>query len=194
MSSLLWLSSRGTDGHRFVEIVTRFPPDGLDPTRVSAPLLAEDFPQLRQDLGISTKSFRLTEDADKSEAEALGICVAANLPECKRTVRRYSYASLLYEQVRCGFAHEYRLGKKATDSDALRGIAGVGSRRVSYVNQMPDTGDPITLRVIHFPLEWLSTAAEAVASGMDREYAAHSQPIFESLGLPIPHVWWRNGG
>jgi hypothetical protein len=93
MSSLLWLPSKGTDRCRFVEIVTRFPPTGLDPTRVSAPLLAQDCPLLRQALQISQISFHLTEAADKSEAEALGICMAANLPDCKKTIRRYSYAA-----------------------------------------------------------------------------------------------------
>lgn len=128
MSSFLWTPSKGHDGDRFVEIITRFPPHNLDPTRVSAPLLAAAFPQLQQDLGISKMAFYLTEDCDKSEAEALRICEAARLRECKRTIRQYSYVNLLYEQVRCGFSHEYRGGKKSTDGDTLRKRAGVGSR------------------------------------------------------------------
>jgi hypothetical protein len=190
MSSLLWRPSNGTDAYRFAEIVTRFPPDGLDPTRVSAPLLAEKFPELRQTLGISTKSFYLAEDTDKSEAEVLKICSAAGLPDCKETIRRYSYASLLYKQVRCGFVHVYQAGKNATDSDALREIAGVGTCSISYVNQMPDTGGADARRIVYYPLEWISAAAQAAASGMDRECTRKNKPIFENLGLAIPHSWW----
>ena len=84
MSSLLWLPCKGTDRYRFTEIVARVPRNGLDPTRVSAPLLAQDFPLLRQALQISEISWCLTEAADKSEAEALGICTAASLPDCKK--------------------------------------------------------------------------------------------------------------
>jgi hypothetical protein len=193
MSSFLWRPSKGTDRNRFVEIVTRFSDNDLDPTRVSAPLLADKFPQLRQGLRISTKSFYFTENTDKSEAEVLAICTAANLPDCKRTIRRYSYASLLYEQVRCGFAHEYRPGAKATEGDALRGILNVPINRISYVNQMPDTGSTAVRRAIHFPLEWIGAAAQALASGMDRECAMQNKPIFENLGLAIPHVWWGMG-
>ena len=193
MSSLLWLPSKRTDGYRFTEIVTRFRPDGLDPTRVSAPLLAQEFPRLRQDLRISTISFHLTEDADKSEAEALEICTTAGLPDRKKTIRRFSYASLLYQQVRCAFIHEYQPGTNATDGDALREIAGVGTSRISYVNRMPDTGSSAHKRVIHFPLEWISAVAQAVASGMDRECAKQSKGISENLGLAIPNSWWSEG-
>jgi hypothetical protein len=193
MSSLLWLPSRRTDRHRFLEIVTRFGSNNPDPTRVSAPLLADEFPQLKPGLQISGKSYYLTGEADKSEAEAVVICTAANLSDCKRNIRRYSYVSLLYEQVRCGFVHEYRPGSKATEGDAMREIFGVDSNCISYVNQIPDPGALATRLVIHFPLEWIGAVARSVASGMDRQCAMHSTPIFENLGLAIPHRWWSMG-
>ena len=90
--------------------------------------------------------------------------------------------------MRCGFAHEYQPGKNATDSDALRGISGVGTNCISYVNQ-----GPVGRRVIHFHLELISAVAQAVASGMDRECARQSKVIFENLGLSIPHLWWSDG-
>jgi hypothetical protein len=95
--------------------------------------------------------------------------------------------------VRCGFAHEYRPGAKATEGDPLREIVGVDSNRISYVNQMPNTGAPAAKRVIHFPLKWIGAVAQAVASGMDRQCARQSRSIFENLGLPIPNPWWRMG-
>jgi hypothetical protein len=57
----------------------------------------------------------------------------------------------------------------------------------------PDTGAPAT--VIHFPLEWIGAVAQVVASGMDRERAMQSKPIFENLRLaiPLPHLWWSMG-
>lgn len=130
---------------------------------------------------------------DKSETEATAICKAANL----QIRKYYSYANLLYEQIRCGFAHAYQAGNKATESDQLRGIAGVDPLQVSYVNRAPDTGNPADIeqrvieRVIHFPLEWIIAVAESVAAGMDRERERHGKAIFENLGLEIQARWWR---
>lgn len=42
MASLMWIKTGRTDRKRFIEIVARFPRDGIDPTMISAPLIAQD--------------------------------------------------------------------------------------------------------------------------------------------------------
>jgi hypothetical protein len=177
------------------DIVARLCSGGPDTTRVSASLLAVEFPQFGKHLGISEKSLYLTEGNDKTEAEAIKICDTASVPDCKRRVRRHSYASLLYEQVRCGFIHEYKPGNQATSADPLRGIARVGSNRISYVNSLSEENNVcVTRRLIHFPLEWISEVTLAVATAMDGECSRQGKYPFENLGLKIPTRWWSEGG
>lgn len=195
MSSLLWEPTERTDRKRFIEIVARLCSGGPDTTRVSASLLAVEFPQLGKHLGISEKSLYLTGGKDKTEAEAISICGTAGVSDCTRSVRRYSYASLLYEQVRCGFIHEYKPGKQATGADALRGIAGVRSNHISYVNSLTEENNlMVARRLIHFPLEWISEVALAVATAMDGECSRQSKYPSDNLGLKVPTRWWSEGG
>jgi hypothetical protein len=195
MASLLWEPSSKKDAKRFVEIVTRFRTGGPDTTRVSAPLLAAEFPQLRHGLGVSEKSFYLTGRMDKMEAEVRTMCAAANIPDAEKAVRRYSYASLLYKQVRCGFIHEYQPGKGATEGDGLRGIAGVEGDEISYVNMLEeDDGVLVVKRLIHFPLGWISAVLLAVAAGIDDERSRQEKTSYGNLGLSIPNAWWVDGG
>ena len=195
MASLLWKPSSGTDAKRFVEIVTRFRTGSPDTTRVSAPLLAADFPQLRDGLGVSEKSLYLRGHMDKTEADMRTMCAAANIPDGEKAVRRYSYANLLYKQVRCSFIHEYQPGKSATEGDGLRGIAGVEDNEISYVNMLEeDDSVPVTKRLIHFPLKWISAVVLAVAAGIDDERSKQDKTTLKNLGLPIPDAWWIDGG
>lgn len=195
MASLLWKPSSGTDAKRFVEIVTRFRTGGPDTTRVSAPLLAAEFPQLRHGLGVCEMPLCLTGHMDKTEADVRSMCAAANNSDGEKAVRRYSYANLLYKQVRCGFIHEYRPGVSATDGDELKGIAGVECDEISYVNMLEKVGNmPVTKRLIHFPLKWISAVVLAVAAGIDDERSKQSKIPRENLGLAKPDAWWIDGG
>jgi len=191
MSSLLWKPSRNTDRKRFIEIVARCSAGGPDATRISAVLLAEAHPEL----GRIEHSRYLWGRDDKTEAEAIAMTTAAGIADCKKQVRRYSYATLLYEQVRCGFIHEYQPGKSATDVDQLRVIAKVAKNEISYANKLVQVnGNPVTRRLIHFPLEWISEVALAVASGMDDECSRQNKHPLENIGLAIPQSWWSEGG
>ena len=194
MSCLLWARSRNTDKKRFIEIVARFGGGVPDSTRVSGVLLAEAVPQLRQQLGIAEKALHLSERNDKTEAEAISICTAAGIQDFKKRVRRYSYASLLYEEVRCGFAHEYKPGERAADGDQLRTLARVPSREISYTNALViENAIPVTRRRIYFPLERISEIALAVADGMDNECANLNANPFDNLRVSIPTPWWSEG-
>jgi hypothetical protein len=191
MASLRWRPTPKTDRKRFIEIVARCRAGGPDTTRVSTALIAEVHPAF----GRIENSRYLWERDDKTEADAIAIATAAGIADCKRQIRRYSYATLLYEQVRCGFIHEYQPGKSATDGDQIRGIAKVAKNAISYANNLVLVkGKPATRRLIHFPLEWIGEVALAVARGMDDECSRRNMQPLENLGLAIPHIWWSEAG
>ncbi len=132
---------------------------------------------------------------DRLEADVREMCAAANIPDCEKAIRRYSYASLLYKQVRCGFVHEYRPGENAAEGDGLRGIAGLEGDEISYVNILEEhDGVLAAKRLIHFPLEWISAVVLAVATGIEDERSRQDKPAYENLGLAIPDAWWVDGG
>jgi hypothetical protein len=190
MSSLMWIKKKGTDRKRFIEIVARFPQLGFDPTTVSAPLLSQDHHSLKQTLAVSDKSFRYTGKDDKSETEIMNLLATNMLPDdCKKLARKYSYACLLYEHIRCGFIHTYSTTESATSGDALREIFDSGAPTITYVNYLAAQ----RMRKIHFPLEWISEVAKNIAAGLDDECQRLCKRLGENLGLAVPATWWIDG-
>lgn len=192
MSSVMWVRKTGTDRKRFIEIVTKFPRPGFDPTTVSAPLLAQDkeYNWLRQRLGISDKALRYTGANDKSEDEIIKLCATIIGADNKKIrFRKYSYACLLYEHIRCGFIHTYRPTESATSGDALDEIFDHGTSNVTYVNYLESQG----MRKIYFPLDWISEVAKNVAAGLDDECQQHGKFLGDNLDLAIPGTWWIDG-
>ena len=196
MASLLWQPTTSrADAKRFVEIVTRFRKGGPDTTRVSAVLFAADFPELRHHFELlSEEPICLTGCADKTEAEVGSMCDAANTPHGEQTIRRYSYANLLYKQVRCSFIHEYRPGKDATSYDPLGIFDCLDGDDISYVNRSESHDGLVSKRLIHFPLKWINAVVLAVAAGVDLERSNQNETSSDNFGLAIPDAWWIDGG
>jgi hypothetical protein len=193
MSSCMWIEKNRTDRSRFIEIVARFPGRGFDATTVSVPLISQDHIALKQMLGVSDLAFVYTGDHDKSEADVITACSAGmnkSLDDCKRLARKYSYASLLYEHVRCGFIHTYGPKDSATSHDSLWEMFDRGVPKITYVNYLAAQ----RLRKIHFPLEWISEVARNIASGMDAECSRSGKFLGQNLDLPAPATWWIEGG
>jgi hypothetical protein len=192
MSSLMWVKKRGTDRKRFIEIVARHPEPGFDPTTISAILLSQsqDHALLKQKLAVSDIAFRYTGNDDKPESEIIKLCSnSISSDDCKKLARKYSYACLLYEHIRCGFIHTYRATESAASDDALRGIFNQGTSRITYVNYLATE----KRRKIYFPLEWISKVAQNIAIGLDKECAHLNKVLGESLDLAIPSAWWIEG-
>jgi hypothetical protein len=187
MSAIAWPGDK-IDKKRFVEIIISFPndPPRIDPTKVSAPLLVQDGKACNSTLGISDKSLYLTEANDLNEKNVMKSCPGLRLSE----IRKYSYAHLLYEQIRCGFVHQYRPGDKASDHDSLRQIAKIPESDISYLNKIKDNK---TYRVIYFPLKWIVCVAEGVARGLDVELSKKGKMPFDNLCLGDPTPWWIEG-
>jgi len=192
MTSLMWIEKDKTDRKRFIEILVRFSQDVYDTTKVAIPIMAQDQQDCdlwHKKLKVSHKAFCYTGRDDKPETEIISLCGHLDVRECKKFVRKYSYACLLYEQVRCGFVHTYRPGAFATEGDVLASLFDRGNAGISYVNYLASEG----MRKIFFPLGWVSEVVKNVAAGMDRECAHIGKSFPENLDLPVPTIWWIEG-
>jgi hypothetical protein len=160
-----------------------------DTKTISAPLLAQDNDDWKPRLNVSDKSFWYTGYIDKTESEVLALLGASPPSDCKKFIRKYSYANILYEDVRCGFVHTYSPTDRASIDDATREIFDAGSSQISYKNTPMQKG----FRKIYFPLEWIAAVAKSVARGMDSECARNNKHCFENVGLSTPTLWWLDG-
>lgn len=185
LSAIAWPDHKknNIDRKRFVEIITRFSPL---PHKVSAPLL-DQAEKVWSRLGISQKSFYLTASNDLNEKDVEKECPNLSL----RKIRKYSYANLLYEQIRCGYVHLYKPGREAADHDSLRPIVNFDKNVVSYINI--NSKDNKICRLIHFPLHWIAGIAEGVARGLDNECTQRRKMPFDDLCLEVPTKWWLDG-
>ena len=179
ISADIW-PGRHIDKKRFVELLVKYSTDTLQVKRISTPLLVNALETKNMinesNILVSTimpKSEHLVvngEDVDKYENEILEIC-----PEIDRTIiKQNSYANILYEEIRSGYAHEYMPGTRS-DSWAM------GSKRnnslISYVNRadMPH-------RLIHFNINWLCNLVKSIVDNIENE---NEKPIY-----PTYSQWW----
>jgi hypothetical protein len=186
LSAELW-SGRRIDRARFIELLVRLGPDHAFRKTISTPLLAQaldsegranEATDLRRAFRIPQSARILTgTDVDTTEDEVLRACPALGLEE----VRRFSYACLLYEQVRSSYAHEYRPGDSSDSSPFTMEI----DARVSYINRLVDFPNARLTRLIHFHIAWLSEVAVELAVAMDLQ---------STLPIPPPTTWWIQGG
>jgi hypothetical protein len=183
LSAELW-DGRGIDRCRFIEMLVRVGHNTSDFTTVSIPLLVQhlDNSSRKSEALQMQRAFSLPSSArvvtgpevDKSEKDVLSICPQLDLKE----VRRFSYASILYSEIRSSYAHEYRSGELA-DSWPMTMLA---DQQVSYINRMTD--DSEMRRLVHFHVEWLAQIAIELASAVDNL----------EVTLPRPPVWWIDEG
>lgn len=187
LAAELW-EGTGIDRVRFVEMLVRLGPNANYCTTVSIPLLAQhlesnsmfsEAQQIRAAFVVPKSAFVVTgPDVDRCEKEVLSLCPQLNLKD----VRRFSYASILYGEVRSSYAHEYRPGERADSSP----MTMLPDQRVSYVNQLHGETTFEMRRVIHFHSEWLGQCAIELAGAVDG--------LSPNLPLQKPAVWWCDGG
>ncbi len=176
----VWPGDR-IDRKRFIELLVTLTGDEHEARRVSVPLLIAGMKKKGQDAQVRCLEQRFLrrdvsevvtgQDIDRLEQEILEACPGIPLPD----VRNCSYAAILYEQLRCGYIHQYQPGPAAkswrmTERDAA----------VSYVNWVETPNEPPE-RHIYFHPEWLFLLAGAAAEAVD-----------EAGNLPRewPAEWW----
>lgn len=186
MSALAW-PGRGIDKKRFIEILTKAEINP-SPLKISIPLLCQEDSCLKNVLLASNKSFYLTTEIDKDYSELITFLMQKDIvinDAQRKTIKQNSYGFLLYNQIRCGFVHEYKIGENATTFDQMRNISNVNANNVSYtvINDSPQ-------RRIHFPISWISHLSRIVAHWLDEQRAEKGKQIFETIDLPFPDKWW----
>ncbi|MCW9032109.1 MAG: hypothetical protein OQK58_11525 [Gammaproteobacteria bacterium] len=170
------------DRKRFVEIIINYCSDKLNPTYISIPLLigylrdnnkpAEAERLKKKFLDYQKTRVLTATDVDRSEDEIKSVC-----PDLEhKVIRRFAYPNVFYEEVRSGFAHEYRPSKKA---DVWQ-IASTCDDKISYGNWIDDPD-----RHIHFPVKWIANVAASVAEIADRNAS--------KFPLSYPEQWWLEG-
>ena len=173
---------RGKDRARFVEALREFTPASLNVTRVSIPLLVGHLRQEGRDperrqleqafLDYSPSRVLTGDEVDKFEDEIISLCPGLD----RRVLRECSYANLLYQEIRSGYAHEYRPGSRA-DSWPMTSIRNTP---VSYLNWVDDPD-----RHIHFHVDWIADVAVAVAEAIDA--------VEKTIPRQDPSRWWVHG-
>ena len=170
------------DGVRFVELLTTMGPEALTCRSLSVPLLLQhltaeksvDAIALQQVFGVTEKSLVLNGEAvDRTEQEILKACSNTSV----EILRRFSYASILYSEIRSSYAHQYQPGGRA-DSWPMTSLK---NQRVSYVNRLADTGE--VHRLVHFHIEWLAALPIGIAEAIDGLSQTPARPV----------KWWAKG-
>jgi len=185
LSAELWVG-RSIDRVRFIEMLVKFGAHSNDCKTLSIPLLVQhlnnssrntDALKIQHAFSLPSSARVLTgPDIDKSEQEVLSVCPQLDLKE----VRSFSYASILYSEIRSSYAHEYRPGAQA-DSWPMTMVA---DQRVSYINRMMDSLG--MQRLVHIHVNWLVQIGIELASAVD--------DLANTLPLPKPQIWWADGG
>ena len=170
------------DRKRFVELFKDFCNPTLHPVRISVPLLigylrgsgkAAEERVIRERFMDFVPSRVLTgDDTDQEESTILSCCPTL----APKEVREFSYANVLYREVRSAFVHQYRSGGKADPWP----LTEESEDSISYGNWY---GEPD--RHIHFPVGWIRLVAESTADAVDQKGSA--------IPMVHPVVWWIDG-
>jgi hypothetical protein len=184
IASRTW-PGKNKDRKRFVETLVRFCPSDLNLSQISIPLLIQNLneennssaTQLRSSFNLYGSDCVITgREIDKSEIDVL--TVAPNLSVKK--VRDYSYANLLYQEMRSGLVHEYR----PTDKASTYPMSDSGED-VSYVN-VANLESMEIYRQIYFEYDWLEKVLDALHNSISS--------IWQKNPLSDPENWWIEGG
>jgi len=109
-------------------------------------------------------------DVDQEEGAVISL-IGGSTP--LTTIRNFSYASLIYKEIRSSYAHEYKIGNQA---DVIK-MTGSDKSIVSYVNMGEDLD-----RLIHFPLHLIADVTLQCAASVDN--------FQDSIPISEPVTWW----
>ena len=166
-SAIRW-PGRGIDRCRYVELLACHSPTDAHASWVSVPALIDRELVAEGDTpykGNETRIFRDEEiDLEIAAAQRQYPCVTM------RNLKRCSYANLIYEWLRCGYAHGYWHNENVTHVPASRHDA-----RISYIGRSIGNG---TRRMVAFHIDYLIGLAEHHATNLVDSPQAH------------PATWW----
>lgn len=170
-SAKRWPGKAGIDKKRFVELLVCDSPEDFHLAWISIPALINrgQLPESATPYGAPGNSSRIYCDEeidlpfDRARTEYPQV-LAKDLKSC-------SYAHLIYDWLRCGYAHEYKSGEFISHMPATERPA-----RLSYIGRLEE--DRRITRSVTFHLEYLFEIAEYHAGRADNPSA------------PEPSAWW----
>jgi len=166
---------KGIDRVRFIELLVSLTPQTKI---VSVPFLIWQLrkgkrhvyeKRLRRKFLPLTGSEIVTARVDREVREILSICPRLRDAD----LRRFSYATLLYEELRSPMSHEYKPGEKTSSFPMTDAV----DCPVSYVNWIHDRD-----RHIYFHIPWLV--------GLAREAGRRADAECKNYPLTQPARWW----
>ena len=181
LASEMW-PGKGIDQKRYVEAMVLHSDPSLHASRISIPMLLEWLrsrgePYREALTRISRRylgKFDPTRVLSGDDVDCCDLELASALPSlepCK--VRKFSYASIFYREVRSAYVHQYQTGERVNTWTLAADTPNV----VSYGNWRGGQD-----KHIHFPVAWQSAVALSMAKAADA--------MSESFPLSVPSRWW----
>jgi hypothetical protein len=188
LAAILWPGT-GIDRQRFIQMLVDF--DFSQPSanlrQISIPVLAS---QLRDEGDVSSainlkakffpghpSEFFDPKVVDQDEATVSAVSNSLSL----KTIRRASYASIIYTDLRCALVHEYNLSENMTSFN-LFDIHNAPS----YLHMNFEDGR--TRMLLHLPFGYLVDALTNITEALFAYWRTSS-----SLEKPRPLSWWADG-
>lgn len=165
---------RGIDKKRFIELLISYSAQDYHTSWVSVPALLNDglidiSNTPYGNPGNMTRIY-LDDEIDLSISDA-----KISYPYLSsEQLRKYCYASIIYEWLRCGYSHEYCPHENITEFPPSRNAA-----RISYIGRSINNE---IIRMVSFHIDYLISLADYHVS------------ILPSRQSPIPPKWWIDSG
>ena len=168
-ASVRWPGTR-IDKKRVIELLVRHSPEDAHASWVSVPALIYEglLAEIDTPYGGPGESTRIF--CDHEIDLALDDAKTKYAHVSSRQLRKHSYASLIYEWLRCGYAHKYCPHESINEVPASKRNA-----RVSYIGRGTLQG---LERRISFHFDYLM------------ELAQHHVSILPQTPSPAPSMWW----
>lgn len=172
-ASVRWPGT-GIDKRRFVELLVKQSPEDFHTDWVSVPALINEGFIAERDTpyGLPGKSTQVFYDQEIDLAFEEAKVKYSQVPV--RQLCKHSYACLIYEWLRCGYAHEYCPHENVTHVPASHRKA-----RVSYIGRSTHNG---LKRMVSFHIDYLKDLAQHHVSNLPEESS------------PTPNLWWIDQG
>ena len=171
-ASIRWPGKR-IDRKRFIELLVSFSPVDLHTSWVSVPALINEGFIAEEDTpyagGNSTRVFR-DDEIDLSLEDAR--TRYPGVPGVE--LRNHCYATLIYEWLRCGYAHQY-----SPHTNIIQNPPSGANARVSYVGRL--IAGKLE-RMVSFHLDYLFLIA------------GHHVSVLPTTASPAPASWWIDQG
>ena len=213
-AAVLW-PGRNIDRKRFVEFLFRYSPSNFHVDYIGVPSLVEGY----RDNGEIDKALKVRtlfplddvpettllcgDDIDRTDRQLM-----LDLPDLQielSTLRKYSYANRIYEDIRCGLIHEYQITRKygspIRSSNRIdvpcyvnRVIPAEKAIIEQYANQegipFSEAAEKIIKhrRLIHFPYEFIRDLYNSTASNVFDFWNNSDTWIIDK-----PIRWWIEG-